>query len=375
MKVLNLSTVHRWNDPRIFYKVACTLARKFEVIHAAVGDGEDRVVEGVDVRILGQWKSHWQRPRLWCKALRLIRRSGADVVHFHDPELALLLLPFAFLGNRKFVCDIHEHPSGAIAGREWIPKGIRGLVAKIFSALLRSAPYFYDQVILAEQRYQQLFPERKNVHTILNHALIPDPDPPWIDRYRDFNPEKDLRLLYLGALVEDRGALKMLDMFERIQNIFPNATLELIGRAWPDDLHNKLKIASEKSDGKLKLHGFLDFNQAGEWLQRAHIGLIPLQPHPNHVVSIVTKFYDYMIYGLPGVVSNFPLWEEFIRQNPVGMTADPTDPQKLAEAVIRLAEDADLLRTMSRTGYHLVREKFDWKQQGTMLVQIYEELR
>jgi glycosyltransferase involved in cell wall biosynthesis len=374
MKILNLSTVHRWNDPRILYKEASTLARKFEVIHAATGDREDRVIDDMDVRFLGKWVTRWQRPRLWWRGLKLMRQCGADVVHFHDPELALLLLPFTFLGNRKFVCDIHEHPSGAIAGREWIPRGMRSMIAGIFSTLLRITPYVYDQVILAETHYQPLFPERKNVHLILNHALIPDPDVPFIDRYRDFDPSKELRLFFIGALVEDRGALKMVEMFDKVQSRFPNATLDLIGKVWPEALDDKLKLASERSGGRIKLHGFMDFSEAGALMQKAHIGLIPLQPHPNHVVSIVTKFYDYMIYGLPSVVSNFPLWQDFIRENPIGITADPADPNKLADAVIKLAQDNDMLQRLSRTGYDLVREKFNWEKQGEKLLKIYSEL-
>ncbi len=371
MKILILSTVHRWNDPRIFHKQACSLAKQHDVTLVAIGEGPERVVNGVRVRLIGTWKSHKDRLKLWWPAYREILRSKADAVHFHDPELALLLIPLAFLGNKKLVYDVHEDPTGGYGGRSWIPKFIRKPVAFFVTRLLKWSPTIYDDVLLAEESYAASFPDRKNVHIVRNYPIIPDPDVPFVDRYEGFDPQKEVRILYLGQLIVERGALKMVEMAQKLAEKYPNFTLDLVGEALPPSLDVKMKEAADHSDGHIKLHGYCDFFEASPLMQQAHIGLIPLQPHPNNLGSLVTKFYDYMTYGLPFVASNFPLWERFIADNSCGITADPTDPDSFAQAICSLIESPDRLREYSMKGYQLVRERYSWKHESEILGQIY----
>ncbi len=374
MRILILSTVHRWNDPRVFHKEACTLAKQHEVILAAVDDGVKRITNGVEIHPIGVWKTRWGRPRLWLRALCEIRRSRADVVHFHDPELALLLLPFALFGRKKFICDVHEHPRAAIRGRTWLPAMVRSPVAGVFFRLLRWSPFLYDAVLLAEESYAPLFPSRANIHIIRNYALIPTPDFPFFDRYGSFDPDRELNLLYVGSLTEDRGLLKMIEMLEIVKQVFPNVRLDLVGKIRPPDLERRIAGLSAQSQARFTLHGYLDLREMGQLLKRAHLGLIPLQPHPNFEASLSTKFFDYMTFGLPCLASDFPLWRRFFRENPAGMTVDAKRPERIAEAVIRLAKSLDQLRSFSENGYHLAREKFNWDREGEALLRIYSSL-
>jgi glycosyltransferase involved in cell wall biosynthesis len=81
-----------------------------------------------------------------------------------------------------------------------------------------------------------------------------------------------------------------------------------------------------------------------------------------------------MIYGLPFVASNFPLWLEFLGQNPAGIPEDATNADAFAETISRLAESPEQLRELSRNGYHLVREKFSWQQEEETLLKLYRSL-
>ncbi len=375
MKILNLSTVHRWNDPRIFYKEAHTLAKLHDLVHAAVGDFGEKTAEGVVVRPLGNWKSRLGRPKLWLRAYLEIIKSKADIIHFHDPELALLLLPVALLGIKKTVCDIHEHPSRVISGKAWIPKPFRKLIGAFFTRLLINTPYIYDHVILAEERYRPLFPSKSNITVILNHALIPNPDIPFYNRYEGFNPEENLNLLYVGSLTETRGATVMLKTARLLKEHFPNLTLHLVGKALPASLETILYKASRENAGTINYHGYIDHKKTTDLYRHAHIGLIPLQPHPNYLDSIATKFYDYMIHGLPCIASDFPLWKEFLDKNLCGISVDTTDPNRLSESIRKLASSPKTLTELSQNAYQRAREKYDWKSEGDKLLEIYKKLR
>ncbi|TKJ40647.1 hypothetical protein CEE37_06700 [candidate division LCP-89 bacterium B3_LCP] len=374
MKVLILTTVHRWNDPRVFHKQACTLARQHEVTLAAVDSGPERDVDGVHLKPLGIWKTRFDRPKLWWKAYITILKSKADIVHFHDPELALILLPYALVGNKKLVCDIHEHPTAAIGGRQWIPKIIRKATAFLFGKIITLAPNFFDEVILAEDSYIEHFSQRSNIHVIKNFAILPSPDLPYTERYDQFDPAESLRLIYIGSVVEERGALIMAEALLKLLQRFPGTSLDLIGKVRPPELEIKLKEIANRTGNKLRLHGYLDLIEAGEILQKAHIGLIPLQPHPNFEGSFATKFYDYMTYGLPIIATDFPIWKRFLAENSCGIAIDATEPDQLVSAITELAEQPDQLEAFSKSGYAAVREKYSWEDEGEKLLDLYSRL-
>lgn len=371
MRVLILSTVHRWNDPRIFHKQARTLAREHEVTLAAVGEGPEQTVDNVRVILLGTWRKQSDRPRLWVRAYREIFRLKSDVIHFHDPELALILLPLPLISNKRFVCDVHEHPSGGYGKRPWIPKFLKKWIGGFFYRLLKSTPYLYDAVLLAEDSYLAHFPKKNNVHLMHNYALLPSPETKYFDRYAEFNPREELRLIYVGCLMEYRGAFEMVDMVEKLAERYPGVSLDLIGRGQPPSIEAKLQREAEKLNGKVRLHGYIDWKNVEPFLKKAHLGLIPLKPDPNLVGSLATKFFDYMIYGLPFVASDFPLWRNFIEENPAGVNADASDPDQFVDAIISLVESPERLRELSRNGYRLVRKKFLWENEGQRLLQIY----
>lgn len=372
MKILILSTVHPWNDPRIFHKQACTLVREHDVILAAVDKGERRSVNGVELHPLGTWIKRSDRLKLWWRAIQQVLRSRADVVHFHDPELAFLLLPWVLFSRKKLIWDVHEHPTKGYSGRPWIPMPVRRFLSWFFPHFIQFSPNLFEAVVLAEDGYLPYFPPRKNVHLIHNYALIPEPDVLWRDRFAGFDPRQELRLIYFGQLLVQRGAWKMMEMVEKLLPKYPNLRLDLVGEALPRSLGDELRQAAKKVEGRIHLHGYLDYSQGIQLVQQAHLGLAPLQPNPNHEGSMATKFYDYMILGLPFIVTDLPHWRRFIEENPCGVLAEATDSDKLAQAVIELVESPDKLRELSRNGYRLVREKFRWE--GEKLLTIYRNL-
>ncbi len=205
------------------------------------------------------------------------------------------------------------------------------------------------------------------------YAIIPDPDVQYSDRYSDFDPNRELKLIYVGCLMEYRGAFIMIDVVDKLKDIYPNVTLDLVGASQPYSLESVLRKKAERLGGRIKFHGYLDWVEIEPKLREAHIGLVPMQPHPNLTGSLVTKLYDYMIYGLPFVASNFPLWLEFLKENPAGIPEDATDPAAFATAISDLAESPEKLRELSQNGYRLVREKFSWQAESQTLLNIYRD--
>jgi hypothetical protein len=95
-KVVHVSTVHLWNDSRIFGRMCLSLARHgHDVIVIAVA-GSERVVDGVRIMPVASTGSRVSRlggrvPRAAVTAWSM----RAAVYHLHDPELIPLIPSFA----------------------------------------------------------------------------------------------------------------------------------------------------------------------------------------------------------------------------------------------------------------------------------------
>ena len=84
------TSVHRWNDPRIFYKEAVSLTKKYNVELHAPAEFDFKEEKGVKIFGLPSWHKVADRKEIRKELLKRIRRSTADMFHFHDPELIIL---------------------------------------------------------------------------------------------------------------------------------------------------------------------------------------------------------------------------------------------------------------------------------------------
>ena len=118
MRIVQLTTVHRWDDVRIYHKISRTLADAGHDVHMvapAPGAGERPDPGHITMHWLPPSGSRPARLLNAWRAVGAVRRARPDVGHFHDPELmptALLLLDSSTLptgqratGQRATNCD------------------------------------------------------------------------------------------------------------------------------------------------------------------------------------------------------------------------------------------------------------------------------
>jgi glycosyltransferase involved in cell wall biosynthesis len=86
-KVMFMSSVHRWDDPRILYKEAQELKKFYLVEVHATAPFKYKEVDGIDVYGLPIYHRRVFRCFNWLRLTVRALRSGAVVFHFHDPEL------------------------------------------------------------------------------------------------------------------------------------------------------------------------------------------------------------------------------------------------------------------------------------------------
>jgi glycosyltransferase involved in cell wall biosynthesis len=365
LRICHFTSVHPWNDIRIFHKECVSLASMgHEVTLIAVGEKDDDFVfQGVRVvTVVNSFTGRGSRAlRFSRKVVSSALNVDADIYHFHDPELLPYAKRFVRL-SKKVVYDVHEDLPRQISTKPWIPKLFRGLAASIAEWMENHLVKGVSGVVAAtphiENRFQLL---TSNTCCVFNAPLL-----------REFSLQStpsygSRKLVYIGLISEKRGILTLLHALEHI-----NGSLQLAGKFESEQLLAQCK--NMPAWKKVDYHGVLDRAAIAGLLCESSVGMVTLHPTSNYVESYPIKMFEYMGAALPVVASDFPLWKGIVEKHEAGVCVNPLEPTEIAEAVNRLFEGADQCRRMGERGRRYIIEEFNWEHEASKLNSFYETL-
>jgi glycosyltransferase involved in cell wall biosynthesis len=361
MKIAHLTTVHDRDDSRIVSKECASLAKQFSVI-LIIADGlGDGKTNGITVIDAGKPAS---RAKRFLNSFGAVRRavigSGADVVHFHDPEL----IPLGFyLRSRgiKVVYDVHEDVPRDILLKEWIPTAIRKPVAFGVSMFEAAAGKVFNGIVTATPTIANRFPARKT-QVIRNLPLLSEFEttPPYHGREELF--------AHMGTLSEARGIIETVKAFA----ILNGPRLVLGGLFNTDELEARTK--AEPGWRFVDHLGFIDRKAVVETLNRSRAGLCTLLPTQTHLDSYPVKLFEYMSASLPVILSDFPVWRGLLDGVKCAIFVDPSKPIEIAKAMRWVLDNPDKAEAMGRAGREAVETKLNWLAEERALIEFYKRI-
>ncbi len=240
-------------------------------------------------------------------------------------------------------------------------------------------------MVLAEKYYDKRFP--KGIH-VLNYPIIE------VDRSNDSTFGKkgalsqsgydrplpggsepgNSHLLYTGTITEDRGALLHAEMLNYIKDV----DIYMVGFCRKSLAQQVWEIAG-KEQSRLHLEGEGEFvhparvqyyYQKGKWLA----GLAIFPPTSHYMNKELTKFFEYMLAGVPVICSDFPVWRELVEDTNAGLVVDPFDRNAITDAVEYLKTHPGEARKMGENGKRAVLERYNWNIEGKKLLGLYEQI-
>jgi glycosyltransferase involved in cell wall biosynthesis len=368
-RIAHLTSVHTYNDPRIFHKECRSLAQAgYDVYLVAPVKGR-KFEHGVHVLPVGEWRSRVHRllvivPRVLRAALHL----HASIYHLHDPEL-LLLAPWLRASGAEVVYDIHEDYITGLRQKRYLPAWLRPLLAQGIGLFERVFSFSCKRII-AERYYEARYPTALKIlnYPILAPAPASKGDVVMDRKYRWY--------LYTGNVSWDRGALTQLRLLEANAR----AAICYVGNCRPEvgealDTYLKTRgILPERlhvigRDGYVSKEIIDRMTTGHEWI--AGLALFPVTEH--YCNKELTKFFEYMQAGLPILATDTQTWTDLIHDK-VGFTIDIGDIDLLGQRSRELEEDADLRRRFAAQGREWVRNRFNWDREEAKLVDFYGKM-
>ena len=373
-RVAHLTSVHPYNDPRIFHKECSSLQRAGYEVFLVAPVGDAKIENGVHIVPVGRWRNRWHRifvilPRVLVKALRV----RAAIYHLHDPEL-LALAPILKASGAEVIFDVHEDCVTGLKQKSYVPRSLRFLFAHLIGFLEKALSNGCRRII-AERYYEERYPDALKVYNypILNRVQVARVQQPALD------VELDPRFrwyLYTGKITEDRGALTQLRLLEAN----PLAALCYVGSCSHDlgDALDASLAARGIAPERLRVIGrgtyvpkeVVDRITMGRsWI--AGLALFPITEH--YQKKELTKFFEYMQAGLPVLASDTPTWHGLIHDQ-VGFTVDSENLELLARLSRELEENGPLRARFASRGRECVERRFNWDQEEAKLVSFYASM-
>lgn len=364
-RVVHLTSVHPRYDTRIFVKQCQSLAANGYSVVLIVADGKGNESKS-GVRIIDVGFLPGRRQRIFTTTRRIYReavREDGDIYHIHDPELIPIGLRLKRIG-KKVVFDSHEDVPQQILGKPYLGP----VRSRVLSFLVRRFESYscrrLDGIVAAT-------PPIRNKFLLINPNSIDVNNYPLVSElYSGVRwTSKRNEICYVGSISASRG---ISEIVTALQYTKTPVRLNLVGSFSDRDLEAKVK--SLPGWQRVNEHGYLDREGVRDVLGRSMAGLVTLHPIINYLDSRPIKMFEYMIAGIPSIVSDFPLWREIVVERDCGVCVDPMDPEAIAGAVDNLLADPERAERLGQNGRAAVLSHFNWPSEEKKLLTFYSEL-
>lgn len=361
MKIVHITTVHNYNDNRIFYKECITLKNSGYSVYFIVAGEKSRIENGIN--IIGFPKAKGRIGRFiktsFFDLLKVCKNVDADIYHFHDPEIIFTGLILRIMG-KKVIYDIHENNPASILSKSYITnKLLQKFISISFNIVEQFAYRFFNAIVTARPDISARF-THKNLITLRNFPILPD-----FSKLREINIKKDKpSVIFVGGMTRLRGLYELIEAFKDLDEY----ELWLLGPISDIDLKNKL----ENECKNIKYFGTVEAYDVFSYIQKADIGIITFLPAPNHINTLATKPFEYMACGKPMIMSNFNYWMDTFKES--SLYVDPTDVIEIRNTIKQLFNNNKLLEEMSSLNKRLTKEEYNWSKESQKLIILYKEL-
>jgi glycosyltransferase involved in cell wall biosynthesis len=122
---------------------------------------------------------------------------------------------------------------------------------------------------------------------------------------------------------------------------------------------------------RVHIHPYVPEWYVSTFVSDATSGVIPILHHPNHEISLVTKYFEYLHARIPIIVSDVKAMSEEVLLQGNGLVFTAGDSEELAKCFVEIsAHRSQYLGAISES----MLDEYSWEQQGGKLISAHDEL-
>jgi phosphatidylinositol alpha-mannosyltransferase len=308
-------------------------------------------VSGSIARItLSLWLDH--------KIKEVFEQEKFDICHLHEPLMPMLCTSVLRLKKTPMVGTFH-----ASGGKPWyimftpigswyLKRWFRKLDARI--TVSKVALDYVSKYFPAEY---EIIPN--GVDTSHFHAGVKP-----VDKFND----EQTNILFVGRLEKRKGFDCLLEAYKLIKPEFKDCRLIQVGPGVR--LRNKYqKYVQCHAIPDVNFTGYATYSDLPRYYKMADVVCFPATGRESQGIVLM----EAMAVGKPVVASNIDGYSSVLTNGLEGITVPPKDPEKLAEAILKLIENKKLRQQMGQRGIQKAKQ-YDWAIIAEKLLNIYKKV-
>lgn len=368
LKICFVTSMHDWNDDRIFERAAVGLASLgHEVIFVAPAE-KDMEAEGVSIKAIpkrSRFKKHLYGPG---EAFKRMKEIKADIYHFYNPNMMWQMRGWAKKGHAVFI-DIHENYEARVDAFP-LPSFLRSKAVKWYRKLenhLCSA--FNGITVVTETMAKKLAPSGTPVLVVDNVPYLKRLEQVQLATHKDERPT----IITSGSHSAARNCMKAVEALPAIVKEVPNVKMKFVGRFQPASYEQELidKAAELGVSENFETAGMLPWLENFRRISTAHVGCVFYNDNLNNRVTLPNRLYEYMYVGLAVLGEGFPEVKNVLEKSNCGETVNSQDPRDIAEKAIRLIKNPQQLDIYTKNARRAILERHNFENTLTQLDAFY----
>jgi hypothetical protein len=314
----------------------------------------------------------WSRFRNFVKAFTAAVRSRPDVVHCVEPDSWVIAMFIKCFFGASYIIDFEETYEDT--GHR-LPRFL-GITLKRFLQILERIAFHYAEAVIYPSEYRKKMYAAipaKRTFVVSNFA-----NPKHFEVEADSRPA-ELRdkfiVLHAGALKADYAGHELLLAIRLASKSVPGLVCVVLGgMAHQDPAYTDL-LMELTEHGTLFLKPQLSFAQVIQYMKMSDVGLSLVLPlNLGLQLACPRKLFEYMAAGLPVIASDAPDIRDAVERSKCGLLVDARKPEEISDAIIKLAENFALRKTMAKNSARMARAAYDWRTQAEKLTTFYRQL-
>jgi starch synthase len=295
-------------------------------------------------------------PLMYHRILKMIEKEDPDVIHatFEDPMVGTILYLCKMKG--KYPLFVTEHDPSFHAGEKpltrlnfWICRLMTRRVADVIFV------HGHQQKEVLES---QGFPGDKI--RIVKHG-----DYSYYTRWKGKDETIEKSILFFGSIQYYKGISYLIEAVPKIISAIPEVKVVIAGQG--DLSKYKESLADTKH---YEVHNrFIPDEEVAVFFQRAALVVLPyVDGSQSGIVPIAYAFKK------PVVVTDVGSIPEVVDDGKTGIIVPPKNPDLLAEAIIMLLRDSQLLEQMGQNAYDKMKAELSWDNIASEITQVYRDI-
>jgi len=295
------------------------------------------------------------------KAFFLSFRLKYDIINLHSLHVLPIGVFVKIFRQKKVIYDAHELET-EVSGS----KGILKFVSKIIE---RHSIGFVDQTIVVSHTISEWYRKAYAIENVSVIRNVPNriEDSTRNDIFRSlFSIRKEhIIFIYQGLLSKSRGVNVILETFSQLKN--DNKHIIFLGDG---PMKKEIQDLTQNAQN-IHFHPLVEVNELPKYTSSADVGIhMILNTCLNHYYCLPNKIFEYFLYGIPVIVSDFPEMKMVVKHNNIGWCINPD-----FESLTRTVREIDINKINEYKQNVLnKRSNYSWEEEALVYKHIYNKL-